>query len=511
MTTIRKAQLVLGDKLGEGGVGIVRRVDAPVPGLPPSLAYKELKAVLPTGTERKQVLRQMRRMVEVRSMLPAADRVVLDEVTVWPLAMVQHAGDDVGTLLRLIPRDFFVDTKTTPTVFELQFLSASDDFRRARGMDLRAADDDLVRLALMARLAYAIEVVHRHHLVFGDLNLKNAAAATHETIGGKRTEKPQILLMDCDGVAELSDTSRVQLHGPFLVPPENSKLQDQETDVFKLAVCVIRGLSRGEGATQLRKYDPGRAIAGLLDQEGIDLLGRAVGTDRSLRPTAKQLRDYLVARVLTLAKPPELSSAELSSDVVLRGSDVFVRWTQTGGQKVRIIGVGWEKDNLPAVAPPYGVPIKPPTSGPIFVEVSNKHGTDGPMLAGDLQYYELPPFSFDLRGVLPRLDMPDLPEAQLPQALAHLPEYPVYSTDAQPPPRFELPALGDRLSFETLAPDAPRGGAGPRGVLERAFAEASANFSAESVAGLRDMVGAVRKEVDRRLKTANDIADGIDI
>src|SRR3712207_8778795 len=56
-----------------------------------------------------------------------------------------------------------------------------------------------MRLALVARLSYAIEVVHRRPVVFGDLHAKNAVATTGPIA--------RVLLMDCDSVAELDRKS----------------------------------------------------------------------------------------------------------------------------------------------------------------------------------------------------------------------------------------------------------------------------------------------------------------
>ncbi len=131
------------------------------------------------------------------------------------------------------------------------------------------------------------------------MSLRNAAVAT---------DPPRILLMDCDGVADVDDPTRVQPNTPFFVPPEikskRQRLQDQSTDVYKLALCVIRGLSAGRGATQLS--DPASPLLrpGTLDQVGIDLLNRALSADRNQRPTAEFIKDYLVFRAQELADGP---------------------------------------------------------------------------------------------------------------------------------------------------------------------------------------------------------------
>jgi hypothetical protein len=427
----------------EGAVGALFHVSNPVPGLEGrTLVFKRAKdqKELPKGIDRNLVLAQMRTVVAMRNAMTSTEVADLDEVTVWPLAMVQDGNNDDGILIDLITPEFFVDTKPASgpagkALFELQFLCTTDGYLDKMGIDRSVTGDAVMRLALAARLAYAIEIVHRHPVVFGDLHAKNAVAVT----------KPfaRVLLMDCDSVAELSDSGRVQLHGPCFTPPEiagkQQRLQDQKTDVYKLALCVIRILSPGKGATQQTDPVNPTAIPDLLDQEGITLLRRAAGSDRSARPTAAELREYLVQRVLSLVRLPELTTAALSHRVALRGSDIFVRWEQQYGTEVRIFGTeGFELDGIDPVKHATGLLIKPPSGGPIDVEVWNKHGASPRVRAGYLDYYELPTLDLagQLRGI-PRPEIRDLPALDA-GAFEALQPYPV--------------ATGPDLNFASSAP-----------------------------------------------------------
>ncbi|GAA3346125.1 hypothetical protein GCM10020358_55900 [Amorphoplanes nipponensis] len=399
----------------EGAVGALFHVSNPVPGLEGrTLVFKRAKdqRELPKGIDRSLVLAQMRTVVAMRNAMTATEAADLDEVTVWPLAMVQDGHKDDGILIDLIAPEFFVDTKPASgpagkALFELQFLCTTDGYLDKMGIDRSVTGDAVMRVALAARLAYAIEIVHRHPVVFGDLHAKNAVAVT----------KPfaRVLLMDCDSVAELSDSGRVQLHGPCFTPPEiagkQQKLQDQKTDVYKLALCIIRILSPGKGATQQMDPVNPTAIPDLLGKEGITLLRRAAGRDRSARPTAAELREYLVDRVLSLVRLPELTAAALSHSVALRGSDIFVRWEQEYGTEVRIYGTGgFQLDGIDPVKHATGFLIKPPTGGPIDVEVWNKHGASPRVRAGYLDYYELPALDIARQlGTIPRPEIRDLP------------------------------------------------------------------------------------------------------
>jgi hypothetical protein len=280
------------DASGQPAPGHVTSADSRLP------ARMSFKAP-PSGLD-QQVLGRIHEAVSRRDIMPSSDLEDLDSLAIWPLAMVTRGGRSVGWLTRIIDRDYYVKaqppgSRPTRRLFELQLLCASTDQLRAMGIARSAVDDDLVRLALTARLAYAIEIIHRPYdgsrLSYGDLNLRTAAVAI---------DPPRILLLGCDAVADIEDTSRVQPNAPFFVPPEPGR-QDQITDIYKLGLCVIRCLSVGRGAARIADAASPLVRTGLLDPASIDLLNRAVSTDRSQRPTAEEIKDCLIGRVLQLA------------------------------------------------------------------------------------------------------------------------------------------------------------------------------------------------------------------
>lgn len=500
MIIVDKRKLVQHAELGTGGMARVYRVGASVPQLPAELAYKELKpdVVDPVRTD---LLDMMRKSVALRDAMTPAEQKELDSVAVWPLAMVQDNGVDVGLLMECIHDDFFIDAQPKRRVFEFQLLSAGTDQAKALGIEISRApaDKDLVRLALMARLAHVMEIIHRPRgnlrLVYGDLSLRNLAVA----MKGSR-----ILLMDCDGVADINDTARVQPNTPFFIPPElvnkQQKLQDQITDVYKLGLCVIRGMARGRGATQLS--DPADPVVapGLLDQAGIDLLNRAVGADRAQRPTAEEIKDYLVGRVLDLANPPELLSAMLSSNVALRGSEVFVTWSHKGGKTVRIYSdvSNFEVKGLDADGFPNGYPIKPPTACEIRVEVSNDHGAEE-LPAGRLDYYEIPALHIEL--VPPPVSLPDMPHVRLPRTHAQLPPYPMHPADAVPLPQPRWPDLPP-LKPEVVAPQAAMVN-GLLAAIGQAYKAAEAGIEAAVGDVLRQQAQQMRTDAEKQVSAGN--------
>lgn len=388
----------------------------------------------------------MRASVDFRKSLSPADQADLDEFAAWPLEMVEDGGNPCGIVMPLIPPEFFLTTHPVGApperlVFDLSWLCAKEAQARVKGVDRSGVQDPLVRLALLAQLVYAVGRLHKHGAVYGDLSLKNAALALNP---------PRVKLLDCDAAAGLSDLNRRQVHSPFFKPPEirdgSQRLQDDRTDVYKLGLCVIRGMQHGPGVSQA--CDP-NALRGLLDGETIRVLRRSVGTDRLLRPTAKELFGCLERVILARASPPVLHSASLNRRVLVRGQDVRVTWDATAGTQVRITGVnGLDIELTDPERFGGGYVVTPRGSGEIWVEVANRHGTVR-LPAGSVELYELPPFSLvDMR--LPRPSLQGLPPLAIPEVLSALPAVPAVTTYEHAVPGVEAPSL-DRL-LDSLRP-----------------------------------------------------------
>ena len=444
--------------IAEGAEGRVHRLAAPPAGtgLAGPLAFKEIRADL-GAADRAAVVRAMEHAVALRTAMNPADRTELDRVTTWPLALVRQRGTTVGTLLPLIPDDFFVRTnppggRPGRVVFEFAFLCSSDAYLQANGIDRSGADDPLIRLALAAQLSYVIALLHRHGIVYGDLSLRNVAIAVNP---------PRLLLLDCDPAAALSNTRRRHLHSPFFKPPEcvdSTVLQDLATDVYKLGLCVLRGLVTGAGVTQLK--DP-RVLAGTLDQAGVDLVTRALAARPGDRPPAKALYQYLESTILAKAQPPVLQRATVNRAALLRGGDVVVTWSVTGATRIRITDTnGLALEIQDPDGHPNGYAVRPTASGNIVVEAVNDHGSAS-AVAGFVDLYELPQLDLS-HVVLPRTDVPALAPVQVPSVLSALPPAPAVSRPAHPVPELAVPDLWSTArALQPATPTNPALGAPP--------------------------------------------------
>lgn len=288
---IRRAELGRLTPLAKGAFGAVFRAEEfLLAGDEVPLAYKEFTA------DQAEQVHTLESAVVFRAELNPENRAELDLYTAWPRALVEDPnGSVVGLLMPLIPREFFCRMEDPDTgelrdkPLEMAWLATSTAQREAVQIDLRNADR-FERLALLAQLAYILAWLHEHGWVFGDLGLRNVVFAL---------DPPKVMLLDCDGAAALTDFHRRQTTTPFWDPPEltprgQQRLQDTVTDVYKLGLTILRCLLPGKGAMAATSPAP---LAAVLDDEGVDLVSRALSAERSSRPTARELYAYLYDQI----------------------------------------------------------------------------------------------------------------------------------------------------------------------------------------------------------------------
>ena len=432
-------------ELAEGGFGKVYHAERyHLPGDSSAIAFKEFTTQIP------EQARAAENAVSFRDSLRPADRDDLDRCTVWPRAVVEERGTVVGLLMPLIAQEFFFDAtdqatgQTTRKLRELQWLIANPTQLAANGL---ADVDETDRFVLLAQLVYDVARLHKQHWVYGDLSFKNAAFAV---------SPPRMILLDCDGAANLHDRLRKQAHSLGWDPPEctQQNVQDKATDVYKLGLAILRCLNPGKGAATMR--DPNR-VAGQLDQAGVDLIARTVDRDPARRPTAKELYAYLRGVVASRIAPPEVIAAQLTTPMRVRGMDAQVEWQIANVSEVTIrVGV-----RAPMTVPvtviggPQLHVFPARESGPVTLEAGNRYGAVRVDL-GELTLYEIPPFEPEkFIGTLPRLAVPPLEAFSLGALAPALATVPRVAVPELPP----LPAMPSAdlagVLRETLLPLGP--------------------------------------------------------
>lgn len=154
------------------------------------------------------------------------------------------------------------------------------------------------RFAICAGMARVFALQHANHVVFGDLNAKNALF----TVGPGRHEA-DVMMVDCDAVRVRGTMTAVpQLNAPDWEPPLAERTQlTHQTDVHKYALFVLRCLSPGSNASTAR--DP-RRVADVLDSAGQALMSASFSETPGHRPGAAQWADYFAGVRAPRARVP---------------------------------------------------------------------------------------------------------------------------------------------------------------------------------------------------------------
>jgi DNA-binding helix-hairpin-helix protein with protein kinase domain len=293
-------------RLNSGANGVIYRLtQLSLPNAPPDLVYKEFRT---TGTNVPHISwGGLLRIVRVRSRMEERQRRLLDQMSAWPLGVVEdgNEGRVAGVIMPLIPGRFFEDMrlpsgKEERNPREVQHLMV--DLRRPKkiGVQVPPLDDALqTRLRLCERFALFITLLHNSDVVYGDISARNTLYALDP--------QPGVMFVDCDAVRIAGSAAVVkQQDTPDWDPPEAQAARtarpprpaplSKTTDRYKLALFILRVLSPGTGASVNRNP---AAAARALDPAGQRLLRRALEGQPDERPEAKEWRAHLASRLRT--------------------------------------------------------------------------------------------------------------------------------------------------------------------------------------------------------------------
>jgi hypothetical protein len=399
---VPKAELGTLVFLAAGGFGKVYSVpEFQLPDDLTALAYKEFTG---DAAKRAKSRAAAEQVVHFRAALTPAERAALDEYYAWPRALVEDKpGKICGLVMPLIKPEFrWQSGNPAGKPRTMDWLAVSDGLLNANQVSLPVSEND--RLYLVAQWVYAVAWLHKRGWVFGDLSFLNAAFAV---------APPKVVLFDCDAAAPLTDLTRKQEHTPNWAPPKPrpGNLQDTTTDVYKLGLAIVRSLKPGSGAMQAVKV---KRLAGILDADGIDLVGKALLAEHDQRPNARDLYLYLRQVAAPRMVPPAIVEAELTTPLLPRGSDARIMWRIENAEDVEI-RVG--QDPAPQVTSikwrdhPNGYPLRVAESGPVAITAINPYGSMTLEL-GDVMLYELPAFSVTI-GDLPAPVIPPVSSVSL--------------------------------------------------------------------------------------------------
>ena len=434
--------------IASGGFGEVFRTGFRLPGYRGALAYKELKSSL-SQDKYSRAVEAMRQAVQLRDSMSDGDRSDLDEVTVWPLALVEEGGVVRGCLMPLIRPEFFAELHPPATgkkdskTRDLAWLPARSPALQRAGFSQDQIDefsDLLVRMRIMVWLVYSVALMHKYGVVYGDMSLKNAVFCLGEY--------PRSVLMDCDGVARLDDASRRQANSPSFLAPEceepgrnpfargRAHFQGTRTDVYKLGLCVVRCLSRGRGAMQRKSADH---LAGQLSPECLDVIKASLSQDPDQRPTAKQLYQALNDFIV-----PVIREFRVLDSVVPRGGGTMLVWNVSNATKAFIHGPNGSVVPVDPLQGQHPVQVHDPT---VFtLEICR--GSQTVQQDSDLvRVFDVPKFDIEsskhYRSLSASLNTLRLPPVDISPILESFPRRPAVGIGGESAPEIMLPSIED--------------------------------------------------------------------
>lgn len=271
---IQERQLTIGAKLGEGGEGEVFDLAGGYGGF----VYKRYRA---HGAANGEALE---RLVALPGEVTPDERERLIRQTSWPLARVLDGEEVTGFVMRKVPPEFWGTAgdpeHPRPRLRELQYLLFAP---KPMWGDIRPPDAS-GRLQLVRQAAALFHLVHRKHLVIGDVSMSNLLWSASPLA---------LFMVDCDGFRVAG--SRTVL--PYGETPDwedpgrprggQTPEQSLDSDRYKLALVVGRVLARDP------KLRPGDELAPVGDlpervAAAVPRLFAEAGRPRGLRPDAAQ-------------------------------------------------------------------------------------------------------------------------------------------------------------------------------------------------------------------------------
>jgi hypothetical protein len=277
--------LRLSGALGSGGQGTVyavadRLVDEKFPAV-----YKEF-SVAANG-------RALLEMVRFRHRLAPAEARRLDDIAAWPATVVERDGRLAGFLMRRAPDPFLIGLGMprgpTQHLAQVQLLLNDKAYRTARGL----AIDDQFRLELLHDTASAIEFLHAHGVVVGDLSPSNLLFS--------RSRRPRCFFLDCDamrrrGASVLRQAETVD----WETPNPGEQIATWATDSYKFALLCIRLFAGDQSSRDPEVLDRAGPVVQILATRGLS-------ADPQRRPVLAEWREALSG-----AAPPQRRLATVS-------------------------------------------------------------------------------------------------------------------------------------------------------------------------------------------------------
>jgi serine/threonine protein kinase len=235
---IRRDQLGVLTKVGQGGQGVVYRAPNVRTKFAASMVYKEYKDHTLVGID-FAVLVAMPALVEDSLTYAQAQRLV--SIAAWPCRIVETGGTPTGFVMPAIPETFFIPLTTakgvTRTTAEIQHLLNHPTVLAARGISL----DDVQRYTLLREAASGLAFLHRNGVCVGDISPKNLLFSL--------TPHEAVYFIDCDAMRINGVSALPQVETPGWSVPAGQELATVYSDTYKLGLLALRLLAGDQDTT----------------------------------------------------------------------------------------------------------------------------------------------------------------------------------------------------------------------------------------------------------------------
>ncbi len=267
-----------------GGQGRVYR-----PGVVPAgsdegpLVVKVYRRAPPAGAE--SVLASM---VAWRRSVPVPERIALERVAAWPLAIVRAGEVAAGIVMRDVSARFaapFVmpSGRRERVLLTLEHLLGADDYLKLRGLGVRL--DTFTRAEVAERICDALAFLHRHAVVASDIAPNNLLVAFGDA------DEPAVCFIDCDSMVFHGRQALPSVQtGDWDIPPDfGESPSTRAADAYKLGLVVLRLFARSHDARSPAAHER------FVPVELRGLVARALAPDAINRPPAGEWQRALRA------------------------------------------------------------------------------------------------------------------------------------------------------------------------------------------------------------------------
>ncbi|GIH72315.1 hypothetical protein [Sphaerimonospora thailandensis] len=285
---LQLGSLSLGDKLGMGGQGAVYDFKSPRGRGLEGAGYVYKEYLQPAAVNAAALAD----LVALPGRMASNERDRLLAQAAWPLARVLNGNRVTGFIMAKVPSQFWGEATAGRKLREAQYLM----------FEPKPLWGDIVppdaggRLEVARRAASLFQLLHANRLIVGDVSMRNLLWSP-SPVG--------IFLLDCDG-------ARVEGRSPVMRQPEtidwDDPLQlragpDQDTDRYKLALLIVRILTRDHG---LRPGTDPRFVPGLPDPvvQVVTKRFKEAAGPRGTRPDAARWAMALMGRDIIELDPP---------------------------------------------------------------------------------------------------------------------------------------------------------------------------------------------------------------